>query len=164
LKAKNQELLQMNGNLSSQILQMQTKQQQLEEDIRTLKKYKKLVNNSMALQCKHCAYTLMKENFQEHIQGCMKEQDRNRASILVPHSATNSPFGQAPGQQPPSIPPRYSTGVLMSSKGREGQYQNLFDQGKYQQHPTTSNGNGNQSLSQSVIPQVVPNSIGPQKS
>jgi len=42
---------------------MQTKQQQLEEDIRTLKKYKKLVNNSMALQCKHCAYTLMKENF-----------------------------------------------------------------------------------------------------
>jgi hypothetical protein len=80
---------------------MQTKQQQLEEDIRTLKKYKKLVNNCMALQCKHCAYTLMKENFQEHIQGCMKEQDRNRASILVPQSSGGTPFGVAPGQHPP---------------------------------------------------------------
>ena len=116
----------MNSNLSSQILQMQTKQQQLEEDIRTLKKYKKLVNNSMALQCKYCAHTLPKENYQEHIQGCMKEQDRNRASILLPQSANSSPFGQAPGQYQPQIPPRYSTSS--TTMGTKGQYQTLFDQ------------------------------------
>lgn len=61
LMQKNQELLSMNNNLSQQIVQMQNKQQQLEDDIKTLKKYKKLVNNSVGLQCKHCANTLPKE-------------------------------------------------------------------------------------------------------
>jgi hypothetical protein len=37
----------MNNNLSIQIVQMQNKQQSLEEEIKTLKKYKKIVNNSM---------------------------------------------------------------------------------------------------------------------
>jgi hypothetical protein len=37
----------MNNNLSMQIVQMQNKQQSLEEEIKTLKKYKKIVNNSM---------------------------------------------------------------------------------------------------------------------
>lgn len=37
----------MNNNLSMQIVQMQNKQQSLEEEIKTLKKYKKIVNNSI---------------------------------------------------------------------------------------------------------------------
>jgi hypothetical protein len=37
----------MNNNLSMQIVQMQNKQQSLEEEIKTLNKYKKIVNNSM---------------------------------------------------------------------------------------------------------------------
>ena len=73
LVQKNQELLSMNNNLSQQIVQMQTKQQQLEEDIKHLKKYKKLVNNAVALQCKHCMGTLVKEQFQDHMKTCMEE-------------------------------------------------------------------------------------------
>lgn len=52
---------------------MQTKQQQLEDDIKTLKKYKKLINNAVAVQCKHCGASLGKEQFQDHLKGCMEE-------------------------------------------------------------------------------------------
>ena len=67
---------------------MQSKQGNLEDDIKTLKKYKKIVNNSMALQCKHCAQSLLKENFQDHLKSCMEESDRNRVSVLLPQGAT----------------------------------------------------------------------------
>ena len=100
LTQKNQELLSMNNNLSQQIVQMQNKQQQLEEDIKTLKKYKKLVNNSMGLQCKHCGTTLAKEQFQDHMKTCMEESDRNRASVLLPIGGPlPPPGGHVPGAQ-----------------------------------------------------------------
>jgi len=83
---------------------MQTKQQQLEDDIKTLKKYKKLVNNSMALQCKHCANTLLKEQFQDHMKTCMEESDRNRASVLLPTAPLPPPGGHAPGVHGGALP------------------------------------------------------------
>lgn len=78
----------MNNNLSQQIVQMQNKQGNLEDDIKTLKKYKKLVNNSMAFQCKHCAQTLIKESYQDHLKNCVEETDRNRVSCLLPQGST----------------------------------------------------------------------------
>lgn len=90
LQQKNQSLLQMNNNLSQQIVQMQSKQGQLEEDIRSLKKYKKIVNNSMAFQCKHCAVTLQKESFQDHLKSCVQDAERSRASVLLPPAPTGN--------------------------------------------------------------------------
>ena len=134
----------MNSNLSQQNFQMQNKQSQLEDDIKTLKKYKKIVNNSMALQCKHCMSNLAKENFQEHIQSCMKEQDRNRASYIMPQGGIASPFGPASLNTSAQAPNRYSTmnvptaNTLNKSQMVQNefsikpqQYQPLYDQSKF---------------------------------
>jgi len=86
LKQKNDDMLKMNSNLTIQNCQMQSKQGSLEDEVRTLKKYKKLVNNAIAVQCKLCLKTHLKENFQDHVKNCSEEQDRNRVSHLLPPS------------------------------------------------------------------------------
>jgi len=56
----------------------------LEEEIKTLKKYKKIVNNSMGFQCKHCGVIITKDVIQDHLKVCMESADRNRVSVLMP--------------------------------------------------------------------------------
>jgi hypothetical protein len=116
LKQKNEELFNMNSNLTQQICQMQQKQGALEDEVRTLKKFKKLVNNCAALQCKICMGSVPKEHFQDHIKHCTEEQDRNRLSTLLPTSgyssgAHNQPqvFDAAPSGK--GAPPRLHTAL-----------------------------------------------------
>lgn len=78
----------MNSNLTQQILEMQKKHSSQDDEIKSLKKYKKIVNNCMALQCKYCSQHVMKEHFQDHSKSCEIEQDKARVSVLQAPSPT----------------------------------------------------------------------------
>ena len=85
---KNSELLTMNSNLTQQILEMQKKHSSQDDEMKSLKKYKKIVNNCMALQCKFCSQHVLKEHFQDHSKSCEIEQDKARVSVLQAPSPT----------------------------------------------------------------------------
>ncbi|TNV74847.1 hypothetical protein FGO68_gene12894 [Halteria grandinella] len=75
-KKKNADLQGMNQSLTQQIVQMQSKQQQLEKLVSTMKQYKYLLHQAIAIQCKSCNKLYPKNQYQEHIPECNREIER----------------------------------------------------------------------------------------
>ena len=86
-KDKNKELMTLNQTLSQQIVQMQAKQQNLEDSIEQLKKYKHFIFGAVALQCRACNTLYPKEDYKLHISSCSREVERS--SILQVYQNIN---------------------------------------------------------------------------
>lgn len=56
--------------------------------MKALKKFKKIVGASTAFQCKYCLNNFAKDQLVHHIEDCMANADRDRASILLPTSGS----------------------------------------------------------------------------
>ncbi|CDW76855.1 guanylate-binding n-terminal domain containing protein [Stylonychia lemnae] len=76
VKAKNKELVVTNQNLSQQIVQMQSKQMNLEKSISNLKQFKYMIHYAIAMQCKNCNKLYPVNQYSQHLPACNRENER----------------------------------------------------------------------------------------
>lgn len=81
------ELVETNKNLSAAVDKMEMRCKVLEDKNEKLKRYKRMIQNSLALQCIHCSKFIASNVFPQHMAACTTPQQAttlNKANLIAP--------------------------------------------------------------------------------
>jgi hypothetical protein len=89
-----------NKHLSFALDKLETRCQQLEEKVQHLKKFKKMVKNSSALQCKMCGKNLASAVFSAHLSVCQRGPARGGSTRTFTIIVSQTLVRELPDQKP----------------------------------------------------------------